>query len=100
MTPEERQTFDFLEQRKRAYQVAFGNPAGAAALDDLAMFCRATESCVVAARGYPLDLHRTLVVEGRREVYLRIREHLDLTTEQLFELYAQRKLTQENPNAA
>lgn len=99
MTPEERQTFDFLEQRKRAYQVAFGNPAGAAALEDLAVFCRATETCVVAPRGQSLDLNRTLVVEGRREVYLRIREHLDLTAEQLFELYAQRRLTQEKPDA-
>lgn len=67
---------------KRAYQLAFNSPAGEAVLNDLIPFCRAAESCVV-----PGDRDKTYVLEGRREVYLRIREYLDLTPEQLVERY-------------
>lgn len=68
---------------KRAYQLAFNNPgAGAAVMFDLGIFCRANETCMV--RGEP-DM--TNVLEGRREVYLRIRDYLDLTPEQLVEKY-------------
>ncbi len=59
---------------KRAYQMAFNTPAGEAVLIDLMPFCRARETCVV-----PGDRDRTYVLEGRREVYLRIRDYLDLT---------------------
>jgi hypothetical protein len=55
---------------------------GEAILADLAVFCRANETCVV-----PGDRDRTYVLEGRREVYLRIRDHLDLTIDQLVEKY-------------
>lgn len=72
-----------LSDRKRAYQLAFNmEAAGQAVLMDLATFCRANETCVV-----PGDRDRTYVLEGRREVYLRIRDHLDLTVEQLVEKY-------------
>lgn len=67
---------------KRAYQLAFNTPAGEAVLIDLSPFCRARETCVV-----PGDRDRTWVLEGRREVYLRIRDYLDLTPEQLVEKY-------------
>jgi hypothetical protein len=67
---------------KRAYQVAFNTPAGEAVLIDLMPFCRARETCIV-----PGDRDRTYVLEGRREVYLRIRDYLDLTPEQLVEKY-------------
>lgn len=67
---------------KRAYQLAFNTPAGEAVLLDLTPFCRAKETCVV-----PGDRDRTYVLEGRREVYLRIRDYLDLTPEQLVEKY-------------
>jgi hypothetical protein len=67
---------------KRAYQLAFNTPAGEAVLIDLMPFCRARETCVV-----PGDRDRTYVLEGRREVYLRIRDYLDLTPEQLVEKY-------------
>jgi len=72
-----------LSDRKRAYQLVF-NQEGAAqmVLDDFATFCRARETCVV-----PGDRDRTYVLEGRREAYLRIRDHLDLTVEQLVEKY-------------
>jgi hypothetical protein len=67
---------------KRAYQLAFNTPAGEAVLIDLMPFCRARETCVV-----PGDRDRTYVLEGRREVYLRIRDYLDLTPEQLVDKY-------------
>jgi hypothetical protein len=80
MTPE--QALQIFADCKRAYQLAFNNPAGEAVLFDLSPFCRARETCVV-----PGDRDRTWVLEGRREVYLRIRDYLDLTPEQLVEKY-------------
>lgn len=68
--------------RKRAYQLTFGSDAGRAVLIDLEPFCRAKETCVV-----PGDRDKTYVLEGRRETFLRIRDHLDLTVEQLIEKY-------------
>jgi phage-related baseplate assembly protein len=69
-----------LSDRQRAYMLAFKTDAGQAILNDLAVFCRANETCVV-----PGDRDRTYVLEGRREVYLRIKAHLDMTEDQLIE---------------
>jgi hypothetical protein len=80
MTPEEARII--FGDRQRAYQLALKEAAGKAVLLDLAIFCRANETCVV-----PGDRDRTYVLEGRREVYLRIRDHLDLTVEELIEKY-------------
>lgn len=80
MTPED--ATKIFADCKRAYQLAFGTDAGKAVLIDLAPFCRAKETCVV-----PGDRDRTYVLEGRREVYLRIQDYLDLTVEQLVEKY-------------
>lgn len=71
----------FFSERKTAYQLAFGSAGGRAVLDDLGVFCRARETCVI-----PGDRDRTYVLEGRREVYLRIRDYLDLTPDQLVAL--------------
>lgn len=71
-----------LQQRQRAYQLAFSQPAGMAVLTDLTKFCRAVESCVI-----PGDRDKTLILEGRREVFLRMTEHLHLSIEQLYALY-------------
>lgn len=79
-----------LSDRQRAYLRTFKmtEGAGAAVLADLAVFCRADESCVIAPDiNSPVDIQRTLVAEGRREVWLRIRAHLDLTDEQLVERF-------------
>jgi hypothetical protein len=73
---------DFLRQRKRAYQLTFGSPAGQVVLEDLAKFCRANETCFHA------DPRLHAVAEGRREVWLRIQQHLNLTADQLAQLYA------------
>lgn len=77
-------TLAFLGDRKRAFQLTFQQeqPANQTVLTDLSFFCRANESCVV-----PGDHDRTLLLEGRREVWLRIQQHLNLTPEQLFQLY-------------
>jgi hypothetical protein len=94
--------FDFLRQRRLAYQLtfstpklvarirtayraAFTHPAGEMVLADLAKFCRAAETCVI-----PGDHDRTLILEGRRECFLRITDHLNLSSEQLYALYAGR----------
>lgn len=76
-------TLDFLRGRKTDYQLVFkGGPAGERVLEDLARFCRANETC------FHEDPRLHAVLEGRREVWLRIQRHLDLSTEQLFSLYS------------
>ena len=71
----------FLSQRRRAYQLAFGNEAGKAVLADLAKFCRARETTFHA------DPRLSEMLEGRREVFLRIAHHLNLTDDDLWKLY-------------
>ena len=85
-----RKTVEFLSGRKRAYQLAFGSPAGIAVLIDLSSFCRASESC------YHDDPRKHAMLEGRREVWLRIQQHLNLNSEQLFKLYNGQDITIED----
>lgn len=73
---------DICRVRKRCYQQTFTTMAGQETFKDLATFCRARETCVV-----PGDTYMTGVLEGRREVFLRIQEHMMLTPEQLMTLY-------------
>lgn len=80
----------FLQGRKRAYQLAFGSPAGKIVLADLASYCRANETCLV-----PGDHDKMVILEARREVWLRIQNHLNLTTDELLVLYTQPPLHQE-----
>ena len=61
--------------------MAFLSPAGQEVLVDLAKFCRANQTC------YDPDARIHAALEGRREVWLRIQQHLGLTSEQLFSLY-------------
>lgn len=83
-------TFDYLKGRKSAYKFTLSNnnPAARQVLADLAVFCRANETCVV-----PGDRDKSLVLEGRREVWLRIQQHLNLSPEDLFELYTGKGIT-------
>lgn len=78
---------DFLRRRKRAYQLAFGSPAGQAVLHDLVRFCRATETC------FHEDQRKHAALEGRREVWLRIQQHLNLSSEQLYALFGGQSVT-------
>lgn len=82
----------YLRGRGTAYRLTFSktNPASQAVLADLAVFCRANESCVV-----PGDRDRSLVLEGRREAWLRIQQHLNLNPEDLFALYNAAALNKE-----
>lgn len=74
-------TLDNLRFRKRNYLSTFNTPSGQAVLSDLARFCRANESC------YAGDRDKHLIAEGRREVWLRITQHLNLSSQELFTLY-------------
>lgn len=73
----------FLALRKRAYQIVFNNNVSATGivLADLAKFCRANETT------FHPDPRLHAALEGRREVFLRIANHLNLTTEQLYAIY-------------
>jgi len=76
---------EFLRGRRRSYQRLFflGNLDAAAVLADLAKFCRAHESTAHQ------DSYAAARLDGRREVWLRIQTHLQLTDEQLWRLYGQ-----------
>jgi hypothetical protein len=80
--------------RKRAFRIVFGGPAGQMVMQDLLMFCRATETC------FDADPRKHAVLEGRREVWLRIQQHLQLTPDQLYALYGGKTLQLNQPQEA
>lgn len=84
-------TFDFLKRRRINYRLAANQPAFQELLIDLAQFCRANETCVVTDKNGRIDDAATKVLEGRREVWLRIQQHLNLTAQQLYSLYTGRQ---------
>lgn len=67
----------FLTTRKRNYQTTFAGVGGEAVLEDLARFCRADEST------FNTDPRVSALMEGRREVWLRITKHLNLSPDEL-----------------
>lgn len=75
------QARDFLQRRRTAYLRTFSNPMGEEVLADLAKFCRAHAST------FHTDPRAHALAEGRREVFLRIAQHLRLTDEELWKLY-------------
>lgn len=60
--------------------MVFRSPEGKKVLADLAAFCRAAEST------YAPDARLHAVLEGRREVWLRIQNHLQLSPDDLYGL--------------
>lgn len=68
---------DFLVTRAQAYQRTFKGIYGERVLTDLARFCRADEST------FNKDPRIEGVLQGRREVWLRITKHLNLTEDEL-----------------
>lgn len=54
-----------------------------ALIKDLRQFCRADTPCVYFDKEGRIDTHMTALLEGRREVYLRIVETLNLSDETL-----------------
>lgn len=82
MSPFERAKRILLQGRKGAYCRVFNGEGDAkAVLKDLARFCRAH------ATTFHPDPRAHAVAEGRREVWLRIAQHLQLDEDQLWELY-------------
>ncbi len=71
---------DWLTGRKRSYQ-GFMAPGLHAAMKDLAKFCRANESC------FHPDPRIHAALEGRREVWLRIQNHIHLSPHELLAIY-------------
>jgi hypothetical protein len=71
--------FSRAQEIKRAYDMVFGASGSAAVLADLAKFCRADETTFHA------DARIHAVLEGRREVWLRIQRHLNMTPTELLE---------------
>lgn len=67
--------------RRRAYRAAFDNPEGRKVLADLRRFCRASVPTADVN-----NVHTTYLLEGRREVFLRILSHLNLTEDDVFKL--------------
>ena len=74
---------EFLLGRTRIYRRVFAKESQDArfVLRDLAKFCRAHESTA------HLDPHIAARLDGRREVWLRIQQHLNLSNDALWRLY-------------
>lgn len=71
----------FVFKRSVFYKKTFSGPDGQKVLADLRRFCRATVPTADVD-----NPNTTYLLEGRREVYLRIMAHLNLTDEQVYEL--------------
>jgi|TARA_R110000823_G_scaffold101164_1_gene217460 hypothetical protein len=71
------QVRDFLVTRSQAYKQTFKGIYGERVLKDLAGFCRANEST------FNPDPRAEGILQGRREVWLRISKHLNLSDDQL-----------------
>lgn len=73
----------FFTTKKVSYQRVFNEESRdvSRVLKDLAKFCRADEST------FHQDPRLHAVLEGRREVFLRIQNYLKLTPDQLWEIY-------------
>ena len=72
--------YDRVRYRRQNYGVTFNSVAGQNVLMDLAEFCRANTSCFHA------DPRLHALAEGRREVWLRIANHINLKEHELFTL--------------
>jgi hypothetical protein len=80
-----------IRGRKFAYQMVFAedNQFTKVVLKDLARFCRAHDST------FDKDPRRHAALEGRREVFLRIQEYLNLTESQIYDLHRVKEITTE-----
>lgn len=71
----------FLRQRRAAYAQTFNNINGQKVLADLRRFCKASVPTADVN-----NVHTTYLLEGRREVFLRIIAHLHLTEDDVMTL--------------
>lgn len=74
---------EWLFVRQVAYRRTFDGPVAETVLRDLAKFCRAHSST------FHPDTHVAARLDGRREVWLRIQQHLQLGDEELWTLIGQ-----------
>lgn len=76
-------TKSFLVRRQQAYQQTFSPESvfTKLVLEDLAKFCRANDTT------FHPDSRMNAVLEGRREVWLRIQQHTKLDPDQLWKTY-------------
>ncbi len=76
--------------RQHAYKLVFDpkNPFVELVLRDLAQFCRADSST------FHPDPRAAANLDGRREVWLRIQENINLTADELWLLYPKGNLTE------
>lgn len=74
---------EFIANRQKAYKNVFSKENGFSkdVLADLARFCRANEST------FHPDARLHAVAEGRREVWLRITQHLELNIDDLYKKF-------------
>ena len=70
-----------VSDNSRAYKLTFNDESAKIVLKDLAEFCRANTSC------FDPDPRMHSLLEGRREVFLRIMYHIDLSEDQLLHLF-------------
>lgn len=90
MTEESNETeTERLDQRRRAYQTVFGGERGKEVLQDLVIFCGSKRS------SFSSDALEMAFREGRREVWLRIEQHLNLTDDDIWNLFQREKETNE-----
>lgn len=77
-----RKTWEWIRRTKRAYQLTFprNGQAQQIVLQDLARFCRANETV------FNTDQRLTDVLIGRNEVWKRIQDYLNLSSEDLYQL--------------
>lgn len=83
----------FWLRRKRDWDACFKtngvemSQAGVAVLRDIAQFCGAYKTTAkVSPVQREIDVHATLVAEGRRQVYLHIQRRLKLTDDQILNM--------------
>jgi hypothetical protein len=71
----------FIFRRKSAYKVAFGGNSGKRVLADLKRYCRANKPTFSGE-----DSLKAAFLEGRRDVFLRIQEHIHISDQELHNL--------------
>jgi len=76
------QLYEQVRRRKQSY-LQFKGIGGAAFFADLANFCCANAVEIVKDEQGRLDKDAMLILVGRREVWLRIQNHFNLTSQQL-----------------
>lgn len=76
---------ELLRGRRHDYLLAFDNSVGRKVLADLAKFCHMNKT------PFHTDPRVEALILGRQEVFKRITDHLNLSVEQLYELFHEGK---------